>query len=743
MLGYALAILLGSFLLFQVQPMVGKYILPWFGGTPAVWTTCMLAFQAMLLAGYAYAHGIATWLRPSRQAVVHLTLLAGSLAFLPIVPSETWKPLGDPSPTWRILCLLVVTIGGPYVLLAATSPLLQSWFSRTCPGRAPYRLYALSNVGSLAALLSYPFLVEPALRLGVQAWTWSAGYGVFAVLCGYCAVGVARAATRAAQETPEAPRVAPSPRPGAIDQVLWLALSACGAVLLVATTNEMCQEVAVVPFLWVLPLAIYLVTFILCFDRENWYRRDWYGLMLVLAILGTCVVLYAAAGADLWIQVPTFAVTLFVGCMVCHGELVRLKPPPSHLTRFYLIIATGGALGGALVALVAPRVLLGFWEYHLGLSGCLLLWIVSVLRDPSVKLYHGRPLWDWIARAVASVVLGLYALVRPGGDVSALRNQEMRLYRGRPLWVWTSLAGLFLVLSAYLGVQAAFDVAGAQVRLRNFYGLLRVSQGWLDPDQPVEEERYVSLLHGRIKHGMQLVDPAKRDWPTSYYGQNTGVGLAVACHPRRRADEANGANGTNGMSIGVVGLGVGTMAAYGRPGDRIRFYEINPDVVRLSNKYFSYRRDSQAEVDVVLGDARISLERALEESRPERFDLLVVDAFTSDAIPIHLLTRECFAVYWKHLKPDGVLAVHVSNRHLELEPVVRGLAEDAGRRSVRIETNGDEARGIDAAEWVLVTSNAAFLAEPAIVKATTPPPAGHRKPILWTDDFSNLFEVLQ
>jgi len=694
---YALAILLGSFLLFQVQPVVGKYILPWFGGTPAVWTTCMLSFQVLLLVGYAYAHGLATWLTPRRQAVLHLVLLAGSMALLPITPSETWKPAGDESPTWRILCLLAASIGAPYVLLASTSPLMQSWFARTHAGRSPYRLYALSYFGSLAALVSYPFLVEPALRLGTQTWSWSLAYVVFAVFCGFCAVGVylakpaAAADTTPADESPRAAETAPVERPGAVDQILWLALSACGSVLLLATTNQMCQEVAVVPFLWVLPLALYLVTFIICFDHERWYRRGLFGPLWIPAVAGACYMLIRGAHITLWIQIAVLASTMFVGCMICHGELVRLKPNPRHLTQFYLLIAAGGALGGVLVTLVAPVVFAGYWEYHTSLVAVYGLLLAAILRS------RGRE------------------PIRPGQR-----------------WRWYVALATFGLMAGVLITLAVGEASVAVVRSRNFYGLLQVLEFNEKPNG-----KYLLLRHGRIEHGFQFVDPEKRRWPTAYFGRDTGVGITLEHYPR-----GNG-NNRRGLRIGVIGLGVGTLATYGKPGDQIRFYEINPDVIRLSEEQFSYRRDSQAKVDVVLGDARISLERALAAGRPEAFDILVVDAFSSDAIPMHLLTRECFAIYWKHLKPDGILAVHISNRNLDLRPVVRALAADGDREAVFFASGTNDAQGVLPSDWVLVTSNRKFLDQPAVRKAITPWPNDVPEPILWTDDFSNLFDVLK
>lgn len=708
MAGYALTILLSSFLLFQVQPLIGKYILPWFGGSPAVWTTCMLSFQVMLLAGYAYAHLIARWLRPYRQGLLHGALLAISLLLLPIIPAEAWKPTGEQLPTWQILGLLAVTIGGPYVLLSSTGPLLQSWFARTHPGRSPYRLYALSNAGSLAALVSYPFVVEPALTLTGQAWTWSVCFMVFAALCGLCAWGIFRwegsqpgiEPGETAPQNPDAGDAAGQhsdetdpARPDWPTVLLWLALTACGSVVLLATTNQMCQDVAVVPFLWVLPLALYLVTFIICFDGPRWYRRSWYGTFLVLAEVGATIVLFQSVLVDLWIQIVAYSVVLFACCMVCHGELVRLKPAPRHLTGFYLAMALGGALGGAFTTLLAPLLFTAYWEYHVGLAACCGLLLVVVFRD------HCWPLYD-----------------------------------GRPRWAWAILLLAFAGLITGLATHAMQDSKSGLVRLRNFYGVLQVIRR---PDEDNQGLPYLLLRHGRINHGFQYLGDEQRGWATSYYGPQTGVGLAINHHPKRLSGGQRG-----NLRIGVVGLGVGTLAAYGEPGDLVRFYEINPDVIRLSQEHFTYRQDSLAEVEVVLGDARVSLERELRKGRPGRFDVLVVDAFSSDAIPVHLLTRQCFEVYRKHLNEDGILAVHVSNRYLDLGPVVQRLADELAREAILVDTDDDDPWGVDAARWVLVTGNRLFLDDQAVHSAVEPWPEGEVLPAVWTDDFSNLFEVL-
>ncbi|HEX4128650.1 MAG TPA: fused MFS/spermidine synthase [Pirellulales bacterium] len=699
MILYAVAIFLSAFLLFQVQPLIGRFILPWFGGTPAVWTTCMLLFQLLLLAGYAYAHALATWLRARRQAALHLVLLAVSVAMLPIIPNESWRPLDDRYPVLRILALLTCTIGAPYLLLSSTGPLLQHWFSGIWPGRSPYRLYALSNVGSLLALVTYPFVFEPSLTLGVQAYWWSAAYLAFVGGCACCAVQLMRSST-AADTAWDAARATGTEAklPASAEQqrtrepvVYWFALSAVGSTMLLATTNQVCQEVAVVPFLWILPLALYLLTFIICFDSPQWYRRGIFGPLLAGSIVAACYVLEEGPVASLWQQLGAYSAALFAGCMTCHGELVASRPNPRRLTLFYLTIAAGGAAGGLFVAVIAPAVFKGYWEYHVALVGCALAAIVGYGRDRRSPLYGGRPLIVWLA-----------------------------IYSG------------VVVLCVYL-VKHAWSVdADAIESDRNFYGVVRVR------DRSDEQGRSLrELVHGRILHGLQYLDGPLTDEPVSYYSRSSGIGLAIEHHPRRAVAESDDPP----FRIGVVGLGAGTLAAYGEPGDRITFYEINPVVERLARKYFTYLSHAKAPVEIILGDARTQMQHQLRENRPQQFDVLAIDAFSSDAIPMHLLTLEAFELYRAHLRDDGLLVLHVSSNHLDLNPVVLGLAERLGCDAVRIVAEDDRTQGQYESEWLVVTTNRDFLTTPAVISAMLPWPDDVR-PIVWTDDFGSLWQVL-
>jgi SAM-dependent methyltransferase len=664
--------------LFQVQPVIAKIILPWFGGSAAVWTVCLLFFQMALLLGYLYAHALVRYLKPRTQMLVHAGLLLASALALPVYPSASWKPLGGADPTLRILGLLAVTVGLPYFLLSTTGPLLQAWYARRFQNAMPYRLYALSNAGSMFALVSYPVLVEPVFTTHQQAWMWSVAYGVFVVLCGVTAInsGLARAAVTVAE--PEA-----AEKPSAKKYVIWLLLPAVASLLLLAITNHLSQNVAAIPFLWVLPLSIYLLTFILCFEGSGWYRRNPYLQLLAVALgsMAYALSVDTTGSVPIRVMVPLFAMGLFTCCMVCHGELARLKPHPRYLTHFYLMIAAGGALGGLLVGLVAPHFFNAIYEMPLGLVACAVL-VVWVLRQDADLKWFRR--WRQPAPIVAAV--------------------------------------LTVALAVFVGLQVRDSVRVSRVLVRNFYGALKVR----DNGPATQFDATRTLTNGTINHGEQFLNPARRDLPTTYYGPDTGVGLAI------REKGKSGA-----IRVGVIGLGTGTLAAYGRLGDYYRFYEINPLVLRLAHTEFSFLGDSRAKVDVAMGDARLSLER----ESPENFDVLAVDAFSSDSIPVHLLTLEAVQLYFRHLRPDGVLAVHISNRYLDLEPVLAGETRATGKMARVVDTDDDDTQDVFGATWVLLTSPASGFHGEELRNSTE---IGSQRTVrLWTDDYSNLFRILK
>lgn len=688
---YAITILLGSFLLFQVQPLIGRYILPWFGGSPAVWTTCMLFFQVALLAGYGYAHGV-TAANRRHQGLIHLALLAVALLCLPIAPDpERWMPQTGQEPVLRILLLLLATIGIPYMVLATNAPLVQHWFVRTFPGKSPYHLYALSNGASLVALLSYPFLVEPQLTLASQASIWVWLFVAYAACCAACAllpVMGGRFASEDHRAALPAGGDVGTPRISAATVTLWLLLSGCGSALLLATTNQLCQEVAVVPFLWVLPLALYLVTFVVCFAGDRDHDRILWGILLGGALLFACRALYQGVAVTLPVQILIYLAALFTGCMVCHGELFRSRPDPRHLTVFYLVIAAGGALGGLFVAVVAPLYFDGFWEYPVTL---VVLWASATFAWLRDRGFTGN---RRVFLAIGAIQVALIVF-----SVQHIRT----------LAPWTVTTD------------------------RNFYGVLRVTNvsGSLGP--------MLNLMHGRILHGSQYTAAERRGTPLNYYAVESGAGLALRHHPRRSAPDPSDRH----LRVGVVGLGTGTLAAHGQPGDLFRFYEINPAVIRIANSHFTYLQDSAARTETFLGDARIVLEDELRRGTPQRYDVLLVDAFSSDAIPIHLLTRECLAIYRRHLAPDGLLLFHVTNRFLNLIPVVQTHAAAAGERAALVHC--DDAQKIETgkSDWIIVTRNGAFLDSPPVRGKIMPLDGPPKSPILWTDDFAGLWQVLK
>ena len=676
---YAVTVFTSAFLLFQIEPIIAKMVLPWFGGSAAVWTTCLLFFQTGLLGGYLYAHVVVKRLEPPAQVGLHIALLAASLLLLPVIPNPAWKPMGNEDPSWRILGLLGATLGLPYLLLSATSPLVQAWYARTHEGAAPYRLFALSNAGSMLALLTYPILVEPKLSTRHQGWGWSAGYLAFVFLCGVVAWGV-RGGHAIAQETSGAGGDA---RPRWTLQLMWLALAACASTLLLAVTNHLSQNVASIPFLWILPLALYLLSFILCFEGRGWYRRNTYLKLAVVALAGMAY----ALGNDfmnlkLGALAPVFAGGMMVCCMVCHGELARLKPAHRHLTSFYLMISLGGALGGVLVGLVAPHFFTGYFELPIALVWCAVMMVVALAPENSGISRR------WLAQAV-----------------------------------WFGSMAATVALAGFLAYQIREFRTGSRLLVRNFYGALRVTE---DGDG-VEEAKIRTLTHGTINHGEEFQDEGRHMQPTTYYGWQTGIGLAIQEAQRRL-----------GLRVGVIGLGTGTIAAYGRPGDVYRFYDINPLVIDIARTQFRFVPDCKAKVEIVLGDARLSMER----EPPQNYDVLAVDAFSSDAIPLHLLTREAFALYFRHLQPGGVLAMHISNIHLDLGPVVDRAAHALGKHAVVVNSGDDEGNAVFRATWVLVSGRASFFRYPFIFKAAT---LIESKPglRLWTDDYSNLFQILK
>jgi SAM-dependent methyltransferase len=661
---YGLTIFLSAFLLFVVEPMAAKQLLPTLGGSSAVWTTCLVFFSVMLLLGYLYAHWISTNFKPVRQAIIHIVLLTAALMTLGVHvrPGPTAVSY---HPAVTVFRVLVTVIGLPYLALSATTPLLTAWYAGSFGSDSPYRLFALSNLASLLALGSYPLLIEPGLTMRQQTGLWSGGFLLFAVLCGAIAWQGRR---RVASPIPEEAALSGHPEP------FWFLLALGGGMMLTAVTSHMSANLAAIPLLWLPPLALYLLTFILAFQGA-WLPVRQSMLRFVLVAVASMAYMLRDIRTQLPIavSVPLFLVALFIVCFFLHGELYARRPATAGMTRFYLVAAAGGAAGTLLVGVIAPLVLRANYDL-----------------------------------ACTLVVVALIALAATWHDGWGLRM----------LWV--------------VGVTAAIVVLSTQIRqydddavalMRNFYGTLRVRESHLPPQSDTDRQ----LLNGTIEHGAEWFAPQFLGQPLTYYATNSGLGLAMrlCC-------------GAGPKRVGVIGLGTGTVAAYGNAGDVIRFYEINPPVERLARHWFTFLHDSPAKIDVVLGDARLSL----ASEPPQNFNVIVVDAFSGDAIPVHLLTREALALYRRHLRPDGIIVLHVSNQYIDLEPVVAGIAGDAGLRTVSVHSHADEQTGLYYADWILVTANQSFLHQPEVVNNgfSTPLQEGVR---VWTDNYSSVFPLLK
>ena len=660
---FASAIFLGAFLLFQIQPLIAKLILPWFGGVASVWTASMLFFQVALLAGYLYANLLSRWISSSRLSRLHLLLVAVSLLLLPVIPATHWKPRGDEEPVTRILLLLGSTIGLQFVLLASTSPLLQAIRMRQSGGEMPLRWYALSNTGSLLGLLTYPVLIEPFIGTHLQALIWSIAYGVYCALIAFLFLMPGGKYAMAKYET----EAVPIPR---ANQSAWILLPAAASIFLLAATGYISENIMPVPLLWVLPLSAYLLSFVVCFGQPHRYRP---GLVVPLTIAGllgaASLVQFPWLGFRVVTATGIVTVAVFLVSIYCHGEVVTRRPTAGEPTQFYLFIALGGAAGGVLVSVVAPLVLPLPVDFALAIVICAVALVVAEWRRG-----FARRILPAIALIVVTYVAVLYA-----GALSV----------------------------------------GTLVLARNFYGTLRVTEKYEGIDKKI---RTRILTHGVIVHGSQMVGAKLRHWPTMYYGYGSGVYLAIeqTRHPSQR--------------VGIVGLGAGTLAAYGRDGDIYRFYEINPQVVQLSTTVFTYLTDSPARVEVSLGDARLVLER----EPPQNYDLLVLDAFSSDTIPAHLLTREAMKTYLRHVRPDGMLAFHVSNKVLRLTPVVAALASDFKLSARAVDTGDDPKSYRQHANWILLSRDGSrgFLGQ------GVQPPVLPGLPV-WTDDYSSIWKIIR
>jgi MFS family permease len=696
MIPYSITIFLSAFLLFLIQPILSKALLPWFGGGPSVWSSAMVFFQVALTGGYAYSNWLVMKKSRKAQTTLHLILIALSVLLLagfwiiwssPLMPAAVWKPLTVTQPFFQILLLLAVGAGLPFFLLSSTSPLLQAWSLRLNPRGAPYWLYSLSNAGSMLGLLLYPILIEPLFSRAWQERIWSGGYLLVAILVVIIAIRAQKSPPVDSAEIRESQNQV-KVKPEEMKPVPWLLLSALGSLLLLAVTNTLTQEVAATPFLWVLPMTIYLLTFVLTFSSKAWYQR---GIFTTLLLFGTAVWILNTFMPSLnyILEIAIYCFLLFCGAMICHGELYALRPSPAALTRFYLMVSLGGALGGFFVSYLAPLVFRGYWELYLGIAFLWILLAILSIKDPDSQSGIN------LHRAINTIIA--------------------------------------VLVSIHLGLLIFFSVTENQFIRRNFFGVVQVRH----VDTGIPEQEANVLVDGETMHGLQLMDPAVRGVPTSYYSEGSGIGLAIRNHPRYGS----------GLRVGVLGLGTGTLAAYGQAGDTYRFYEINPSVVDLAEgqgTYFSFLQDSPAEIEIIPGDARISLEKEAGAGSRNEYDILVLDTFSSDAIPVHLVTREAFAIYLLNLAPDGLIAVHVTNVRLDLRPVFWQLAQSYGLGFAVVENPVVPDRPeVFAASWVLLARDPTLLNQPALADSITYATNFRTDIRLWTDQYSNPFQLLK
>lgn len=724
---FIVAILASSFLLFLVQPMVGKRILPWFGGTPSVWTLCLAFYQTTLFLGYAYAHLLIRFASPVAQLGIHALVVVAAFIALPVLPGEVWQPTSMLNPNADILAMLTANVALPFIALSSTGPLVQAWFARLYPDRSPYPLYAVSNVGSFAALLAYPFFLEPRLPLSTTSNLWSYGFSLTVAAVLGCAL-LARVSGPRSGSSEAAASEQDLEQPGIRHVVLWIGLAGCAVVLLMSVTNSVCLDIASVPFLWILPLATYLMTFIVCFASERNYRPAPYVVLTLLAFsltlglgftLDLLLPFVSPVAGDsittilysIYVQIPAYCTLLFAGCMIMHGELYRLRPPARSLTTFYLCVSGGGALGGLFVGLLAPVLFDDYHEIRVGLGLAMLLFLAaSLLRSRKTT--------------IATIT------------TKATKTAD-------PLsWRWRIAAPVGLALAFYVLWPPSVDSDLVIYAERGFFGVLHVTE------YKEDSMRQRQLISGSTLHGVEFSGWAGRPVPSSYYGRATGIAAALQ-HPK----------GTH-LNVGLIGLGVGTLAAYGKEGDTFRYYEIDPAVVHIARDsgLFSFLDSSDADVEVILGDGRLTIANEQSRSGSQEFDFLILDAFSSDAIPVHLLTTEAFEVYADSLSKNGVIAAHVSNRHFELLPLVARIGFEVGLHPLVASTAAAPQLQSQASDWIFLSRNPRRSQQLANLlrrrtKALGLPPSHANVHFvsesklaevpLWNDDYSDLLGVLK
>ena len=683
MIRYGLTILLSAFLLFQIQPLVAKKLLPELGGSSTIWTTCMMFFQIALFVGYLYAHALRRLLNPSAGWIVHTVMIVISMVWLFLQPFHLAQPLAGEL-TWTVTQRLMSLVGLPFVVLAATSPLIQSWHSLSHPGQRTYRLYALSNAGSLLALVTYPFVFDPVLGISAQSIIWACTFVVFACSMVACGLQIRSSQNWFDEKNHDDEKTNGNFEFSATDVALWIALSATGSILLIATSNILCQEVASFPFLWVLPLICYLLTLIVCFDWPKLYRRWFFQPVFAASCFLAIVVYHFGINLGLSAQALGCSAVLLAGCMICHGELVRLRPDVKRLTYFYLAMSFGGALGGLFAVVVAPKMFSRFFEFHVSL--------IAVLVLSSLQFCHEH-----------------------------FRRQAVS---ARPLYVFLLVSGLAAVpvlSSVYFFLDPALN-RGSLFQGRNDYGLIGVK----------ETQHYRIMKSGSTNHGGQYLSDELKAQPFAYYSRGSGAEIAFSTIRKWQTEPGKP------LRVGVIGLGTGSLLSHGLPDDQFRFYEINPMVEQVALKYFSYLPVPGAEV--VIGDGRFQLSRELKELGSHQFDLLFLDAFSSDSIPVHLLTQECFDLYLKHLDADGVIVAHVTNKFLDLKPVLASIAESKGLNSVAISHSNKELEIVT--QWVLLSPNS-NLPNQEIFDSNQRDWRQNEGELVWTDDHASVLPIVR
>ena len=716
---FTLAVFLSAALLFAIEPMFGKMVLPRLGGSPAVWTTCMLFFQVALLLGYWYAHIGPSWLGLRRHTAVHLGLLALCLFLLPITVTDTAGAVRLEHPTLWLLSVLTISLGVPFVLLSSTGPLLQVWFSRTSHPSAnnPYFLYAASNAGSLIALLSYPFLLEPTTTLKGQTRLWSLGYVALVALVSICALYLMRSS--GSSPYPVGPAATAVPRVSRGTMIRWVLLAFVPSSFFLALTTHMTTDIAAVPLLWIIPLVLYLLSFTMVFGRRIWIRQSvllrWQPIgLIVLAIID----FWGPSASGPWL-LPLHLIVFFVTALVCHGELAATKPPPSRLTDFYLCIAVGGMFGGVFNALLAPALFDSVLEYPLTI-----LIACAVRRRPAGQTSSNRIGWELALITAACALMVWTRISDPDRPATAAVVFSSALVAVICLRMSRDPARFTLAIG--LVVIGVIITGGARPNIllkdRNFFGVREVRE---DP-----EKKMRWLMHGTTNHGAQSTDPAKRREPVTYYHRPGPIGDVFRAFPP-----------VAGRRVAVIGLGAGGLSAYGGNGEEWTFYEIDPDIARVATdtNYFTYLSDTPASMRLVLGDGRLSI----AEAPDGYYDVIVVDAFSSDAIPTHLLTLEALSVYRSKLSPTGIIAWHLSNRYLDLEPVLGNLLRKAGVAGL-IRVNVDRTPELETSGyptiWAAVASAPLHLG--ALRNDSRWRPLRTRESVgVWTDDFSNIFRV--